>query len=45
MYWTAALIRLQRVFNAEIASVRDAARGNTMAGRLRMAFWKDFVEA
>lgn len=32
-----------RAFNIEVASVRDATRGNAMTGRVRMAFWRDFV--
>ena len=33
-----------RALNAEVASVRDGARGNAQAARLRMAFWRDFVD-
>lgn len=33
-----------RALNIEVASVRDAARGNKVAGHLRMGFWKDFVD-
>jgi hypothetical protein len=34
-----------RAFNIEVASVRDGARGNPQAAHIRMAFWRDAVEA
>jgi hypothetical protein len=34
-----------RAFNIELAGVRDAARGNAQAARVRLAFWRDFVES
>ena len=33
-----------RALNAELASVREAARGNAATGRMRMAFWRDLVD-
>lgn len=36
---------LQRALNAELAAVRDAARGNATAARIRLAFWRDIVNA
>lgn len=34
-----------RSFNLELASVRDASRGNVQTARMRMAFWRQFVAA
>ena len=34
-----------RALNAELAGVRDATRGNLAAGRVRLAFWRDEVDA
>jgi hypothetical protein len=34
-----------RAFNLEVAGVRDLVRGNVAMGRMRMAFWRDFVGA
>ena len=34
-----------RALNVEVASVRDQVRGNAAMGRVRMAFWRDFVGA
>ena len=34
-----------RALNIEVAGVREAVRGNAAMGRVRMAFWRDFVGA
>lgn len=34
-----------RALNIELASIRDSTRGNAQAAHLRMAFWRDLVEA
>lgn len=34
-----------RAFNLELAHVHEAVRGNLNAGRLRMAFWRDFLNS
>jgi NADH dehydrogenase [ubiquinone] 1 alpha subcomplex assembly factor 6 len=34
-----------RSLNLELAGVRDAVRGNVAMGRVRMAFWRDFIGA
>lgn len=34
-----------RAFNIELATIRDSARGNTQAAHVRMAFWRDLIEA
>ena len=36
---------VMRAFNIEVAGVRDAARGNVQTARVRLAFWRDFVDA
>lgn len=40
-----ALARPQRAFNAELATVKDTVRGNAMAGKLRLQWWRDTVGA
>lgn len=34
-----------RALDLELAAVQSAARGNAGAGRVRMAFWRDLVDA
>jgi NADH dehydrogenase [ubiquinone] 1 alpha subcomplex assembly factor 6 len=33
-----------RAYNVELATVRDATRGNALTGRLRFQFWKDTLD-
>ncbi|CAM9832688.1 unnamed protein product [Discosporangium mesarthrocarpum] len=39
--WSAALA--VRAFNIETAAVREAVRGNSSAGKMRMQWWKDAI--
>ena len=33
-----------RAFNVELATIRDAARNNSLTGRLRFQFWRDVLD-
>ena len=33
-----------RAFNVEIALIKDQARGNSMAGKIRFQWWKDYFD-